>query len=100
MPSQHPRKKTTRQLAQFAYSDETLEASMSFAAINSMLDVDESAAREMNASETLTNVGQGKNAALVGHFPSSHNYVKASVNSGSSKKIQRRMNIPPKLPLI
>jgi len=65
----HLHEKSVRELAQLAYSDEMLEASVGFAAINSMLDVDESAAREMNASETLTRLGRGKNVALVGHFP-------------------------------
>jgi hypothetical protein len=65
----HLHEKSVRELAQLAYSDEMMEASVGFAAINSMLDVDESAAREMNASETLTSLGRGKNVALVGHFP-------------------------------
>jgi hypothetical protein len=65
----HLHEKTVRELAQLAYSDEMLEASVGFAAINSALEVDESAAREMNASETLTSLGRGRNVALVGHFP-------------------------------
>jgi hypothetical protein len=46
-----------------------MEASIGVAAINSMLDVDESTAREINASEVLASRGRGKNVALVGHFP-------------------------------
>jgi len=65
----HLHEKSARELAQLAYSDEMLEASVGFAAINSMLEVDETAAREMNASETLIRLGRGKNVALVGHFP-------------------------------
>jgi uncharacterized protein len=56
-------------LAEFAYSMEPLEASIGVAAINSMFDVDESLAVEMNASEVLMSRGRGKNVALIGHFP-------------------------------
>lgn len=59
-------KKSARELAS---SDEPLEAAIGVAAINSMLDVDESLAVEVNASEVLTSRGRGKNVALVGHFP-------------------------------
>ena len=65
----HLHEKSARELAELAYSDEMLEASVGFAAINSTLDVDESASKEMNASETLTSLGRGKNVVLVGHFP-------------------------------
>lgn len=62
-------KKSARELAELASSDEPLEAAIGVAAINSMLDVDESLAVEVNASEVLTSRGRGKNVALVGHFP-------------------------------
>jgi uncharacterized protein len=61
--------KSARELAELARSDELMEASIGVAAINSLLDVDESTARVMNASEVLVSRGQGKNVALVGHFP-------------------------------
>jgi uncharacterized protein (DUF4213/DUF364 family) len=61
--------KSTRQLAELAYSMHPVEAAIGVAAINSMLDVDESLAVEVNASEVLTNRGWGRNVALVGHFP-------------------------------
>ena len=61
--------KSARELAELAHSSELMEASIGVAAINSMLDVDESTAREINASEELASRGRGKNVALVGHFP-------------------------------
>lgn len=61
--------KSAHELAELARSDELMEASIGMAAINSLLDVDESTAREMNASEVLASRGRGKNVALVGHFP-------------------------------
>jgi uncharacterized protein (DUF4213/DUF364 family) len=60
--------KSARELAEYARSDNLLEASLGVAAINSLLDVDESRAVEINAGEVLAKRGYGKNA-LVGHFP-------------------------------
>jgi hypothetical protein len=61
--------KSARELAEFARSDNLLEASIGVAAINSLLDIDEKLAVEMNAADVLTDRGEGKNIALVGHFP-------------------------------
>ena len=61
--------KTARELAEYARSADLLEASIGVAAINSLLQMDESHAAEINASEVLVNRGRGKNVALIGHFP-------------------------------
>jgi hypothetical protein len=61
--------KSARELAELSRSEELLEASIGVAAINSLLEVDESRAVEINASEVLISRGRGKNVALVGHFP-------------------------------
>ena len=61
--------KSVIELAELALSTELMEASIGVAAINSMLDVDESSSREINASEVLASHGRGKNVVLVGHFP-------------------------------
>jgi uncharacterized protein (DUF4213/DUF364 family) len=61
--------KSARELAEYALSDNPLEASLGIAAINSLLDVDERNAVEINAAEMLAEQGRGKNVALVGHFP-------------------------------
>jgi uncharacterized protein (DUF4213/DUF364 family) len=61
--------KRARELAELARSTEPMEASIGVAAINSLLEVDESLAVEINASEVLVGRGRGKNVALVGHFP-------------------------------
>jgi uncharacterized protein len=60
--------KSARELAEWAYSTDLLEASIGVAAINSMVDIDESLTVEMNASEVLASRGHGKNVALVGRF--------------------------------
>lgn len=61
--------KTAHELAGFARSDNLLEASIGMAAINSLLDVDDRGAVEINAVDVLIEHGLGKNVALVGHFP-------------------------------
>ena len=65
----HLHEKTAQELASYALSDNTLEAGIGVAAINSLLNVDERGAVEMNASEVLMTRGANKNVALVGHFP-------------------------------
>jgi len=65
----HLYEKSARELAEYARSDNLLEASIGVAAINSLLDVDESRAVEVNAVEVLIEHGRGRNVALVGHFP-------------------------------
>jgi uncharacterized protein len=61
--------KTARELAEFAASDNLLEASIGLAAINSLLEVDEGRAVEGSAGDILAERGRGKAVALVGHFP-------------------------------
>jgi len=61
--------KTIRQLADYAHSDNLLEASIGVAAINSLLDVDEDRAVEINALEVLKEHGNNKNVVLIGRFP-------------------------------
>lgn len=61
--------KSAQEMAEYARSDNFLEASIGVAAINSLLEVHEQNAVEMNASEVLIQKGAGKNVALVGHFP-------------------------------
>jgi uncharacterized protein len=50
-------------------SESLLEKSIGVAALNAVLDVDESQAIETNAAEVLVNRGKDKKVALVGHFP-------------------------------
>jgi uncharacterized protein len=61
--------KTARQLAEYAQSDDPLEASIGVAAINSLLEVNPASAAELNAADVLVEKGRGRKVALVGHFP-------------------------------
>jgi uncharacterized protein (DUF4213/DUF364 family) len=61
--------KTALELADYARSHSLLEASIGMATINSLIDIDESKCVEKNAFEIILEKGQGKNVAIVGHFP-------------------------------
>src|SRR4030042_1921625 len=61
--------RTALELAEYARSDSLLEASIGMATINSLIEVDESKFVEKNAFEILLEKGEGKNVAVVGHFP-------------------------------
>lgn len=61
--------KSARELAEYARSDNPVEAGIGVAAINSLLQVDEKSAAEVNAAEVLIQHGRGRHVAVVGHFP-------------------------------
>lgn len=63
------RGKPAIELAEYAKSDNLLEASIGMAAINSLLEVDEANCSSENAGDILAEKGRGKNIAIVGHFP-------------------------------
>ncbi|MBN1877883.1 MAG: DUF364 domain-containing protein, partial [Anaerolineae bacterium] len=60
---------SARELAGMAHSTSVAEASVGFAVINALLDVDEAACVEVNAADVLAEKGAGKRVAVVGHFP-------------------------------
>ncbi len=62
-------RKTALELVEYARSNSLLEASIGMATINSLIDIDESKCIEKNAFEIILEKGQGKNVAIVGHFP-------------------------------
>jgi uncharacterized protein (DUF4213/DUF364 family) len=61
--------KSAQELAGWIRSDHLLEASIGMAAINSLLELDESRAEDINAAEIIARECRGKNLAIVGHFP-------------------------------
>lgn len=64
--------KTALELAQYIYSDNTLEASIGFAALNSLIDPPSTGLVEINAFKYLVEKGAGKHVAVFGHFPYLH----------------------------
>ena len=62
-------RKAALELSEYAKSESLLEASIGMATINSLIDIDESKCIEKNAFEIILERGQGKNVAIVGHFP-------------------------------
>lgn len=63
------RGKPALELAEYAKSDNLLEASIGMATINSLIDIDETKCVYENAFDILAQKGRGKNIAVVGHFP-------------------------------
>jgi uncharacterized protein (DUF4213/DUF364 family) len=57
------------QLAYMALSSSQQEAAIGMAAINSLVDVDESACVELNAADLIARKGEHKKVAIIGHFP-------------------------------
>lgn len=62
-------RKTALELAEYAKSKSLMEASIGMAAVNSLIDIDESKCVEKNAFEIILEKGEGKQVAVVGHFP-------------------------------
>jgi len=60
---------SARELAEWLRSDRVAEASVGMAAYNALLDIDESACVEVNASEVILERCAGRRVAVVGHFP-------------------------------
>ncbi len=62
-------KKSALELAEYSRSEYYMEACIGMAAINSLIQVDERKWVERNASQILLEKGEGKDVAIVGHFP-------------------------------
>jgi uncharacterized protein len=58
-----------RVLADLALSDSPTERSIGFAALNALIEVDETLCVERNAEEIILERGRGRRVAVVGHFP-------------------------------
>jgi len=56
-------------IAKMAYSTKLLEAAIGMAAINSLLEIDESSCLDLNARDLIFEKGRNKSVAIVGHFP-------------------------------
>lgn len=63
------RGRSALELVQYANSEHLLEASIGMAAINSLIDIDETRCVEKNALHILAEKGKDKDIAIVGHFP-------------------------------
>lgn len=65
----HLTEKKAGELAEYARLAETVAASIGVAAINSLIEVDESRCVQESAFDILAEKGAGRNVAVVGHFP-------------------------------
>lgn len=76
-------------LAGGALSDNRFDASLGLAAINSLIDVDTEKCIDLNAADWLARKGQGKNIAVIGHFPFVDDLKRVARNVwGTEKRMQ------------
>jgi uncharacterized protein (DUF4213/DUF364 family) len=61
--------KTAKELANYAFSENPLEASIGLAAINSIIEIDSDLLIPLDASLLATRLSIRKNVTFVGHFP-------------------------------
>lgn len=60
---------TANELAGLLRSKSPMETGLGMAALNALLEVDEAALTDRNASEEIVQRGRGKRVVIVGHFP-------------------------------
>jgi uncharacterized protein (DUF4213/DUF364 family) len=60
---------SANELAQLLRAKSPMEAALGMAAVNALLEVDDSALTERNASTEIMQRGAGKRVTIVGHFP-------------------------------
>ena len=61
--------KTANELATWILSDNLLEASIGMAALNSLINPDETKIVQVNAAEIIGHEGFNKDVVIIGHFP-------------------------------
>ncbi|MCK4339457.1 MAG: DUF364 domain-containing protein [Candidatus Cloacimonetes bacterium] len=61
--------KNARELSQYVFSDNWLEASLGMAAINSALPIKQEKLISINAHKLILKKGRGKIVGVIGHFP-------------------------------
>jgi uncharacterized protein (DUF4213/DUF364 family) len=57
------------ELMNLAHSEKLLEASIGMATINSLVEINKERYSEVNAFDVLAQQGEGKDVAIIGHFP-------------------------------
>lgn len=62
-------KKSAKELAAYLLSENSLEASIGLAALNSLLETPQKNVTSVNAFKVVTEKGKGKHVAVFGHFP-------------------------------
>jgi hypothetical protein len=82
------------ELAAFARSDNTLEASIGMATINSLIDLSETRCVDLNAYDVLADKGRDRNIAVVGHFPFAPKLKKVAKNLWVIEKRVRPGDLP------
>ncbi|OPY69992.1 MAG: hypothetical protein A4E57_00870 [Syntrophorhabdaceae bacterium PtaU1.Bin034] len=83
-----------RQLAELALSSDISDASVGLAAINSLINIDETRVTETNAGDFLIKEGAGKDVSVIGHFPFTDALRKVTRNLWVIEKWSRPGDVP------
>jgi hypothetical protein len=86
--------KTIEEIAQWALSENITKASVGLAAINSLIDVDKSKCKEINASDIIIEKGKDKNISVIGHFPFVDELKNTAKNLWMMEKFPRTGDFP------
>lgn len=81
-------------LAQLSRSESLREAAIGVAAVNSLLEVDASGCRDVNASQIITEKGRDKKVVIVGSFP----FISSVRETAREVVVLERMPWPDTLP--
>jgi uncharacterized protein len=60
---------TALEIARYALSNNIARASLGLAAINSLIEIDQSKCVEVNAGDLIAEKAKGRNVSVIGHFP-------------------------------
>ncbi|RLD17858.1 MAG: hypothetical protein DRI36_02745 [Caldiserica bacterium] len=83
-----------KEIAEYVFSDNLIEASLGMASINSALDFSSVEFTEINAYEVLKEKGKNKKVAIIGHFPFVDKLRKYAKELFVFEKRLRRGDIP------
>ena len=86
--------RTVFELADYLKSWNLTEASIGAAAINSILEPEGKLCENFDALRNLTEIGKGKNIAMVGHFPHTEEIRSAAKNLWIIEKTPRQGDFP------
>jgi uncharacterized protein (DUF4213/DUF364 family) len=85
---------TAIDLARLAPSANISNASLGLAAINSLIEIEESQCTELNAGQLLLDRGTNRNVSVIGHFPFTEELQKVTKNLWVIEKWQRPGDYP------
>jgi uncharacterized protein len=82
------------EVARFCYSNNTSEASLGLAAINSLIDINIKKCADVDGLKYIHKIGEGKNISVIGHFPFLENLSSIAKNLWVIEKRPKKGDFP------